>query len=271
MRGWSPAHSRRKTARSNPRNRKPMCVDPGNGLSTQRSGGPVKTATFFFWRTAEGCSLQQIGSDKPIVQWRPTGSALSSVHRLPSITGSSCCTEIFNSADETNLIFQTVIFLIRFGAEDMKMENGGAVQMFWTCFWLQVLMRIFSNSNRVQLFSHLFPDGTAVPSWWTRFSTHEKTIIHHRDAEWSLSFLTSCNFISRDKKKNNVYDAKQSFMFALGYHVEWVPGEQAMIAWFIMAVHSYQLIRNSGKQLESVHTQQLSGSPDYSWYIDHVT
>lgn len=109
-----------------------MCVHPGNGLSTQRSGGPVKTA-IFLWKTPEGCSLQQIGSDKPIVQWRPTGSALSSVHRLPSITGSSRCTEIVNSADETNLIFQTVIFNKIRGRGHEDGERGSSSDVLNMC------------------------------------------------------------------------------------------------------------------------------------------
>lgn len=63
------------TVYSDSRNRKQQCMQPGNGLPSERTGGPVKKwNNISLGRQWKGYSLQRIWSLNSIVQWLSTGS-----------------------------------------------------------------------------------------------------------------------------------------------------------------------------------------------------
>lgn len=88
-------HRKDKRGGCLPRSRHTLLVltqGTGNGCARSQEmdcplkrGGPVKSDSYLFTKTAEGCSLRQIWSDKSIGRSGPTGSALMSARCLPSM------------------------------------------------------------------------------------------------------------------------------------------------------------------------------------------
>lgn len=125
------------------RDRKQRCMQPGNGLPSERRGGPVEKLndSYLLRETAEGCS--QIWSDNSIVQWPARGSTSLHVHH------SSLSPDYVSMRSFSNHVS----------------SNAAAVCLSWWWFWYIRSLLIQKTSRRRYI--HMFVTMFSLEILWS--------------------------------------------------------------------------------------------------------